>query len=74
MLDHAPQTVYVIAIDRAAALVMLDDGCVLPVTNWLDIDGEELPSSEGAAAWVAGIDSWGWLSGTMAVFEGGTRH
>jgi hypothetical protein len=63
-----------VAIDKAAGLITLSDGCILPVTNWLDDDGDDLPSFEGAEAWIAGTDSCGWMAGPMSMFWHHSTH
>lgn len=46
------------AINRAAGLVLMADGSTVPVTNWLDADGDECDWQDARVA-VAGPASDG---------------
>ena len=69
-----PTILTVVAISREQRLVMLGDGSVLPVTNWLDADGDETEDASEAVAYVAGTERCGWISGSLSAFEMPTRN
>lgn len=61
------------AINRAEAIILLDDGQVLPIVLWIDEDGPCEP--EEAAAAVAGPDGEGrWFSVNLTKFEPARVH
>lgn len=57
----------VIAVHREKEVAMLDDGALIPVTNWLDEDGE-FCEADDAAVCVAGNDEEGWYTIDLSSF------
>lgn len=58
------------AIHRARGIAMLSDGQEIPVTNWIDIDGDEC-SQEDAVACACGPDANGkWYAVNLSCFTG----
>lgn len=52
---------------------LLADGTILPVTSWLDEDGDDC-SPDDAVACVAGTEAFGWLSIDLCEAFDGTVH
>lgn len=53
-------------IDLDARYVLMTDGKVLQITNFLDSDGDETDDPYEATVCVAGEDGYGWL--TIEIF------
>lgn len=49
------------AVNRKLAKVVLQNGTVLPITVWLDAEGEECDGYEDAVVCVCGDDIAGWF-------------
>lgn len=59
------------AINRSEALFLNEDGEVMPITDWYDIDADPCDEPDALAA-VAGPDSKGrWYTLALSEFEGG---
>jgi hypothetical protein len=57
------------AFNRKGEILLLDTGETVPITNWLDDDGDECPKEEAVAV-VAGPDaSSKWYAADLATFE-----
>ena len=54
-------------IDLDSRYVLMTDGKVLPITNFLDSDGDEIDDPREAATCVAGEDGYGWV--TIEIFS-----
>lgn len=52
----------------------LADGRVLPITNLLGSDNEEVDSVNDAVTFVAGTDAQGWVACRMSDFTRSTIH
>jgi hypothetical protein len=64
-----------VAISRSEGLAIDSAGCIFPITNLFDRDGEETDDMEAAVVFVAGPDAHGrWWQAEFAAFEGGVRH
>lgn len=65
-----PQSLEVVAVSRADGVFLLSDGSVLPVTNWLDEDGDELQDglSPDAVVAVAGAGAL-WVTAWLPYFD-----
>ena len=58
------------AIHRAKGIALLSDGQEVPITNWIDIDGNECDYAD-AVACACGPDFDGnWSAVTLAAFTG----
>ncbi len=60
------------AINRVDNLLLTTDGDVLPITNYLDDEGDECTADE-AVAFVGGAGSL-WFGGMISDFESGRVH
>jgi hypothetical protein len=64
----------VIGIHREKQLAMLEDGSLIPVTHWIDEDGDDCPADE-AVVCVAGTDEGGWYTVDLSDFsKAGRMH
>lgn len=59
----------VIAVNRGRQVALLEDGTVIPITNWLDQDGEECPPS-AAMVCIAGSEAMGFWVIDLEHFTG----
>lgn len=66
-----PDKLFVVAIRRPTREALLSDNTIVPVTNLLDIDGDETDDIHAAVAFVAGSDGVGWFSGDLDDFPPG---
>lgn len=61
--------VEITAVNRAVAVAMTDTGQTIPVTNWLDCDGDEYAPKDAVVA-VAGPDDQGhWYAIDLSHFD-----
>lgn len=63
----------VIAVNREAAVALLDDGTTVPVTHWFGSDGEDSVPAD-ALSCVAGDEINGWWSIDLQHYEEATVH
>lgn len=57
------------AIQRSAALALLSDDTTVPITVWLDADGDETTNLDEGVAFVAGCDERGiWFAESLLDF------
>lgn len=59
----------VVGVNRSKALAMLEDGTLLPVTHWFDLDGYDCEPDD-AAVCVAGSDVMGFWVIDLEEFKG----
>lgn len=63
----------VVMIHRGQRLAYLDDSRVIPITNWIGINGQDCLPNE-AIVCVAGSDETGWFTIDLLAFEVPTVH
>jgi hypothetical protein len=63
----------IVAINRAEGLALTDADEVVPITNWLDAEGDECERDEAVMA-LAGQDGIGWFSLVLDHFERGAAN
>jgi len=62
---------FVVAVKRPTREALLSDNTIVPITNLVDVDGEDTDDIHEAVAFVAGSDGVGWFSGDLDDFPPG---
>lgn len=66
--DNPDTTDPVTAVNLGSGMILLSDGTVLPITNYIDADGDDC-AKEAAIVCVAGNDEHGWYALNLAGFS-----
>ena len=53
----------------AAGHVVMDDGTILPVTQWIDEFGDDVENPQEAVVCVYGRDGYGWFTADLRLMS-----